>query len=302
MATEIQKQQENKTAAMFLQQDNVKERFKEILGNKSSAFISSALAAINSNDALKKATPESVYMAVMMAAVVDLPINANLGFAYIIPYGDKAQFQIGYKGFIQLAQRSGQYKSISAAPVYEGQLKSTDPLKGYEFDWTGKTSDKVIGYAGYFELINGFEKSLYMTVSELQSHGAKYSKTYSYNSSKWKTDFEAMALKTVIKLLISKFGPLSVDMQMQKAVIADQAVINDADTMDVEYADATAAELPQATEPPTQTETESDRFLKVIQSCDTLDKLNKNRKSLSKYPEHSQAFMDKETELTPIAQ
>lgn len=315
MATEIQKQQENKTAAMFLQQDNVKERFKEILGNKSSAFISSALAAINSNDALKKATPESVYMAVMMAAVVDLPINANLGFAYIIPYNSKkkddegrdvvitsAQFQIGYKGFIQLAQRSGQYKSISAAPVYEGQLKSTDPLKGYEFDWTSKTSDKVIGYAGYFELINGFEKSLYMTVSELQSHGAKYSKTYSYNSSKWKTDFEAMALKTVIKLLISKFGPLSVDMQMQKAVIADQAVINDADTMDVEYADATAAELPQTTEPPTQTETESDRFLKVIQACDTLDKLNKNRKSLSKYPEHQQAFMDKETELTPLAQ
>lgn len=289
------KQHKNPVVAL-MQQDSVKQRFQEILGGKSAAFLSSVLATVNSSEALKKATPESVYMAAMMAAVVDLPINPNLGFAYVIPYGDKAQFQMGYKGFIQLAQRSGQYRTISSAPVFEGQLKSTDPLKGYEFDWNNKKSDKLIGYAGYFELINGFQKSLFMTVEELNRHGSKYSKTYNSNSSKWKTDFEAMAMKTVIKLLISKFGPLSVDTVMQKAIIADQAIINNADTMDVEYTDAPEQALPEVIEP-TQAETESDRFLKVIQGCDTLEKLNKQQKHLSKYPEHGQAFLDRQTEL-----
>jgi len=292
-----------KTAVSILNQENVKQKFKELLGNKSNGFLTSVLSAVNANNLLKNATPESVYMAAMMAAALDLPINPNLGFAYIIPYKSKvgdswvdvAQFQMGYRGFIQLAQRSGQYRTISASAVYEGQLRSQDPLKGFEFDWSNKISDKLIGYAAYFSLVNGFEKTLFMTVEELQNHGSRYSKTYSQNSSKWKTDFEAMAMKTVIKLLISKYGPLSVDTQMQKAVVADQSVINDAETMDVEYADANQKEIPQEA---TREETESDRFLKVIQACDTLAKLNKNRKELSNHPEHTQAFLDKETELT----
>lgn len=280
-----------KTAISLLQRDDVKQKFKELLGNKSAGFLSSVLSAVQSNEMLKKATPESVYMSAMMAAALDLPINQNLGFAYIIPYNNRvkgengndiwvtsAQFQMGYKGFIQLAQRTGLYKTISACPVYEGQLISEDPLKGFVFDWTAKTSDTVIGYAGFFALMNGFEKTIYMTVSELQKHGARYSKTYSQNSSKWKTDFEAMAMKTVIKLLIAKYGPLSVDVVMQKAVTVDQSIINDADTMDVTYVDSTdQKELPEAVNP------EYDRLMKMIKGA-------KNRKTLTELHTEIKAF------------
>jgi recombination protein RecT len=308
MSTEIQTQpQANKTAAMFLQRDDVKQKFKELLGNKSAGFITSVLGAVNANALLKKATPESVYMAAMMAAALDLPVNQNLGFAYIIPYKSKvkdndgndvwvdvAQFQMGYRGYIQLAQRTGQYKTISAAPVYEGQLISQDPLRGFEFDWKNKTSDTLIGYAAFFALINGFEKSMFMTVAELEKHGSKYSKTYSYGSSKWKTDFEAMAMKTVIKLLISKYGPLSVDTQMQKAVIADQSIIKDVDTMDVDYSDAPVHQIEEAA---TQADKEHDRLKQLIESCDTLPKLQKQLKHLSNYPDLQQLYLDKETQL-----
>jgi len=295
------------TAISLLNQDSVKNKFKELLGGKSAGFLTSVLTAVNSNALLKNATPESVYMAAMMAAALDLPINQNLGFAYIIPYKSKvgdnwvdvAQFQMGYKGFLQLAQRSGQYKTISAAPVHEGQLISQDPLKGFEFNWANKKSDTVIGYAAFFSLMNGFEKTLYMTVAELEKHGQKYSKTYSSANSKWKSDFDGMSLKTVTKMLISKYGPLSVDTQMQKAVIADQAVIKDVETMDVTYSDATTETKVEveATVTITSEETELDRFLQLINSCDTIDKLNKHRKSLSKFPKAQQAFMDKETSL-----
>jgi len=297
-----------KTAAMLLQQDNVKQKFKELLGAKANGFITSVLSAVNSNALLKKATPESVYMAAMMAAALDLPVNSNLGFAYIIPYNSKvgdtwvqvAQFQLGYRGFIQLAQRSGQYKTISASPVYEGQLTSQDPLKGFEFDWSAKTSDKLIGYAAYFSLINGFEKSLYMSVEELQAHGKRYSKTYEQTSSKWKSDFEAMAKKTVIKRLISTYGPLSVDTQMQKAVIADQAVIKDSETMDVEYTDAPVTEIPQEVET-TKADKEKERLTALIQSADTMDKLKKQLKHLSDYPDLQQLYLDKQTALEATA-
>jgi len=169
----------------------------------------------------------------MMAAALDLPINPNLGFAYIIPYGNQAQFQVSYRGLIQLCLRSGQFKTISVTPVYEGQLIENNPLTGYKFDFNVKISDKVIGYCSYFSLINGFEKSLYMTVDEITAHGKKYSKTF--GSGVWKTDYNAMAQKTCLKLLLSKYAPMSIE--MQKAIIADQAVIKNVEDMEVEYVD-----------------------------------------------------------------
>lgn len=234
------------TVKTFFGRDDVKKKFEEILGKRSNAFLSSVLSLCMQNDKLKSANPESVYMCAMMAATLDLPINSNLGMAYIIPYNDKdkgqvAQFQLGYKGLTQLALRSGQFKTIAAEPIYDGQLISENPLTGYVFDFTKKQSDKVVGYASYFSLLNGFEKTKYMTVEQVQAHGKKYSKSFSYNSSPWKTDFDAMALKTVLKLLLSKYAPLSVE--MQKAVIADQSVINDVETMDIEYTDAGEAEI-----------------------------------------------------------
>ncbi len=226
----------------LMENETVKAKFKEIMGKKTPAFITSVLQIVSSNDLLKNADPVSVYSAALVAATLDLPINPNLGFAYIIPYrskdqGQVAQFQLGYKGFIQLAQRSGQFKTISATPVYDGQIVEANPLTGYKFDFTKKAGDKIVGFASFFQLLNGFEKTLYMTVKELEAHGVKYSQTARKGYGLWKDNFEAMALKTVLKLLLSKFAPLSVE--MQTAVISDQAVIKDADTLDVEYADNT---------------------------------------------------------------
>jgi recombination protein RecT len=209
------------TAKALFNQDNIKKKFEEMMGKKAQGFITSVLQIVTSNKNLSEADPMSVYHAAAVAATLDLPLNNNLGFAYIVPYNERqkdgsykqvAQFQMGYKGFIQLAQRSGVFKTISATPIYEGQLVEENPLTGFVFDFTKKKSETVIGYASYFSLLNGFEKTMYMKVDQLTKHGLKYSKTYSNAKtkafSKWETDFEAMAIKTVLKLLLSKFDPL----------------------------------------------------------------------------------------------
>lgn len=235
------------TTKSLFERDDVKRKFREMLGKRATSFITSVLHITAQNQLLAQADPMSVYQAAAVAATLDLPLNQNLGFAYIVPYNQSykdeqgkwqkkqvAQFQMGYKGFIQLAQRSGQFKSIYAAPIYAGQVLSENPLEGYEFDFT-KKSDVIIGYAAKFKLLNGFEATWYMTTEQLKKHGAKYSKTFSNDKGLWNTDFEGMASKTVLKLLLSKFAPLSVD--MQRAVISDQSVINDAETIDVTYSD-----------------------------------------------------------------
>jgi len=221
------------TTKQFFQREDVKSKFTELLGTRTNQFMTSLLSIVNNNSYLKNASPDSIYTSAMMAAALDLPINPNLGFAYIIPYGSQAQFQIGYKGLIQLALRSGQFKTISACPVYEGQLLENNPLTGFKFDFNNKLSDKVIGYASYFSLINGYEKTMYMSSEEVMAHGKKYSKTFSNGN--WAKDFDSMAQKTVLKLLLSKYAPLSIE--MQKAVIADQAVIKNVEDMEVEYVD-----------------------------------------------------------------
>lgn len=234
----------------YFTNDAVKAKFQELLGKKSQGFVTSVLQVVTQNSLLSKAEPQTIYQAAMMAATLDLPINQNLGFAYIIPYNEKvkiagqpdsyrsvAQFQMGYKGYIQLAQRSGLFKTISAAPIYEGQLIEQNPLTGFVFDFTKKSSEKIIGFASYFELLNGFSKTLYMTTQELEAHGTKFSQTMRKGFGLWKDDFQSMALKTVIKLLLSKYAPLSIE--MQRAVISDQSIVNDAETLDVEYIDNT---------------------------------------------------------------
>lgn len=232
----------------LMSSEEVAKRFRDLLGKRAQGFIVSVMQVVSSNDLLKKADPHSVYAAAATAAVLDLPLNNNFGFAYIVPYakddideqGNRirkqfAQFQMGYKGFIQLAQRSGLFKTISVTEVYEGQLIEENPLTGFAFDFTKKTSNKIIGYASYFELLNGFQKTMYMTKEMAEAHGKKYSQTYKQGFGLWKTDFDTMAMKTVMKLLLSKYAPLSIE--MQRAVVADQAVINDIETQDIEYVD-----------------------------------------------------------------
>jgi recombination protein RecT len=219
----------------FFNREDVTSKFKTLLGNKAAGFIASVLQVTQSNDYLKEADPKTVFNAAATAAILDIPINNNLGFAYIVPYKGQAQFQMGYKGFIQLAQRSGQFLTISASPIFEGQILESNPLTGYKFDFTVTSKGNAIGYAAYFKLLNGFEKTIYMTVEELKKHGKSYSQTFKSDKGLWKDNFDAMALKTVIKLLLSKFAPLSIE--MTRAVISDQAVVNDFETQEVTYVD-----------------------------------------------------------------
>lgn len=223
------------TTRDFFAQKHVQSKFAEMLGKRSTQFLTSVMQITNSNDLLKKATPESIYGAAVTAAVLDLPIQNNLGFAYIVPFGGQAQFQLGYKGLIQLALRSGQFKNIAVAEIYEGQIVSENPLTGYVFDFSKKTSDKVVGYAAYFSLLNGFEKTEYMSREKLDAHGKKFSQTYKKGFGVWKDDFDSMAKKTVLKLTLSKYAPLSVE--MQKAITFDQAVTHDGEV--VEFVDNT---------------------------------------------------------------
>lgn len=244
-----------KSVSSFLNSDAIKNKFTEVLGSKATGFIASVLAACNQNADLKNATTESIYSAALMAATLDLPVNPNLGFAFLIPYKKnigkpneitECQFQVAAKGFKQLAQRTGLYQRITDAIVYEGQLIKENPLIGFEFDWNKKTSDKIIGYVSYFRLINGFESTFYMPIDKMNAHALKYSQTFKSKtawvkeSSKWTTDFDAMALKTVTKLNLSKNGPLSIE--MQKALLSDQSIIKDgghkeSGSIDVEYID-----------------------------------------------------------------
>lgn len=214
---------------------------KAMLGTKAQGFATSVLSVVNNNKLLQNAAPLSIYTSAMVAASLDLPINPNLGFAALVPYGGTCQFQVMTRGILQLAIRSGQYQRINNAIVYDGQLIRQDPFTGdYEFDFNAKKSDKVIGYVSYFKTICGFEKYYYMTKEEVEKHGKKYSKTY--NNGVWKTDFDSMALKTVLKLLLSKFGILSIE--MQRAIRFDQAAIKgdinsveSIDELDTEYID-----------------------------------------------------------------
>ena len=232
--------QQTKSLKQYVSDDKIRQKFTEILGEKSKGFLASVMQVANS-PMLKNADPATVINAAMMAATLDLPINNNLGFAYIVPFNNRkagtteAQFQLGYKGFIQLAQRSGQFSRIAATPVYQGQIVSENPLLGYEFDWSVKPQGNPIGYVAFFKLLNGFTADLYMTVDEVNRHASKYSQTYKRGFGVWKDNFDAMALKTVLKLLLSKQAPLSIE--MQSAVLADQAVVRDVDTNNFDYID-----------------------------------------------------------------
>ena len=209
----------------ILANETMKKKFTEILGKKAPGFMASIISLYNSDTNFSKVDGYSVVNSALMAATLDLPINKEFGVAWIIPYGKSAQFQVGYKGFIQLALRTGQYQKLNVIPVYDGQLKRFNPLtEDIELNFDEPIVDgekKIIGYAFYMRLINGFEKTIYWTRKEVEEHGKRFSKTY--NNGPWKTDFDAMAKKTVLKNSLTKWGILSVE--MQKAIEADQAVV-----------------------------------------------------------------------------
>ncbi len=219
----------------YINNDTVKKNIEAVLGERTPQFITSVVSLVNSSEALKAADKKSVMGACLTAAALNLPINQNLGFAFIIPYKNNkegitvAQFQMGYKGFIQLAMRSGQFKTINVSDVKKGELKGINRLSGeIDFAWLpdlDREKAETIGFVAYIRLTNGFEKSLYMTAEELKQHGIKFSQSMKRGYGLWKDDFDAMAKKTVIKLLLSKYAPM--DSDMAKAQEADQAIIKD---------------------------------------------------------------------------
>jgi recombination protein RecT len=213
-----------------------------VLGERKSTFISTLTALVSNDKKLQECTPVTLMYAALTATALNLPIDKNLGFSYVIPYKDnrrgisEAQFQLGAKGFIQLAMNSGQFSRINVTDVREGELVGIDRLSGdttFKWDNSPERSEKpVIGYVAFFRLLNGFEKSLYMTKEEIEQHALRYSQTYASKNdyvrknSTWTTNFNAMAQKTVLKRLLSKYAPLSID--MQTAIKADQSIQREA--------------------------------------------------------------------------
>ena len=232
----------------LLSQDVIKKKFEEALGKKAPMFVSNLTTIMSGSAELQKCDQMSVISSALMAASMDLPLTPGLGFAGIVPYFDgpsqqmKAQFQVMKKGFIQLAQRTGLFKIINVSEVYEGELKSHNKFTGeYIFDETGKKSDNVIGYVSYFRLINGFEKYYYMPIEKLDVHAKRYSKSFQKGKGKWadkeEGGYEQMCEKTVLKLNLSTYAPLSVDINMMNAIVYDQAEIRDVEGKDFDYVD-----------------------------------------------------------------
>lgn len=219
--------QQPQTLQSLMNSGAVMKKLNDVLGNekKASAFISSVISVANGNSMLRNANPMTILGSAMVAATLDLPVVPTLGMAYIVPYKGQAQFQLGYKGLIELAERSGQFKNIIDEVVYEGQLVKKNKFTGeYVFDEDAKTSDKVVGYMARIDLTNGFSKTIFWTKEEVETHAKKFSQAYrsGYNSP-WKSDFDAMARKTVLKALFSKYAPKSI--AIQQAIKFDQAVV-----------------------------------------------------------------------------
>lgn len=238
----------------ILAEENVKARFNEVLGKKSPQFMASIVNVVSASPQLKQCQPNSIIAAAFIAASFDLPIDSNLGFAALVPYDKKfkdphtgqwvkekqAQFQIMYRGFIQLAIRTGEYEKMNCSVVYQDEMIDYNPITGecqFTTDFSlckqrnNGESDKICGYYAWFRLRSGFTKELYMSRNDVLNHAKKYSQSFRYDlndnktNSKWSTDFDAMALKTVIKQLLSKWGILSIE--MQRAITDDQKTFDE---------------------------------------------------------------------------
>ena len=227
-----------------LKAPSVEAKFKEMLGNRAPQFMTSITSVVTNNALLQKADVNSIIMGAALAASMDLPLNSALGYVSLVPFNSKdgcyAQLQIQWKGLVELFLRSGQCQSIICETVYEGQLVKKNKFTGeYVFDEDAKKSDKIIGFMAYFKLTNGFEKFEYMTIDEIKEHAKKFSQTYRKGIGPWKDMFEQMAQKTVLKKLLTKWAPKSIE--MQQMTMFDQSIvkgdINNMDAAEPVYAD-----------------------------------------------------------------
>lgn len=212
----------------FITGEKTQEYLSKVLGADKSSFVNNVVSLVANSSMLQKCEPAGVMYAALKATALKLPLDANLGFAYVIPYGNQAQFQIGWRGFVQLALRTNLYRTINVRDVRMGEIVGEDFVSG-ELQFRALSPSErndapIIGYVAFFELVNGFRKMSYWSVEDIAVHGQKYSKTYGRNGSVWASNFDAMAKKTALKLLLGKYGPMSVE--MTTAMTSDQAVID----------------------------------------------------------------------------
>lgn len=233
MANEVQVTQKQGINT-YLQSDAVKNNIVSVIGEKDSQrFISSVVSAVQTNPTLSECTNSSILSAALLGHSLKLPQSPQLQMFYLVPYNNKkkdangkevqvkeAVFQLSYRGYLQLAMRSGSYKRINACEIREGELKSFNPItEEYVFnaitDYEKRKDLPVIGYYAYFEMVNGYRKELYWSKDQMEAHAKRYSQSYrkGWSSSFWTSDFDAMALKTMLRQLISKWGMMSVDME-----------------------------------------------------------------------------------------
>jgi len=237
-----------------LANETMRKNFENILKDNAGAFMASIIELYQSDGYLQKCNPNAVVLEALKAATLKLPINKSLGFAYIIPYGTTPTMQLGYKGIIQLAQRSGQYRHINAGEVYEGEEVNYNRITGMLDIGGAATSDNVIGYYAYFQLQNGFEKAIYWDKDRVIAHAKKFSQAYKAGKkdSPWFTNFDAMAIKTVLKSLITRYGPMSIEFADVMARDTDDRVESEVAenangkpiTIEQEFAEPTAPDAP----------------------------------------------------------
>ena len=243
MANEVVKKETKKEGiATFLAKEAIKANVESVVGVKDSQrFISSVVSAVQTNPQLAECSNTSILSAALLGHSLNLPQSPQIGMFYLVPFknktGTEATFQLSYRGMLQLAMRSGQYKALNVTDIREGELASYDPIEDvYEFtpetDFAKRSTLPIIGYYAHFEMINGFKKGIYWSKEQVDAHAKKYSASYrnGWSSSLWKSDFDAMAKKTMLRQLISKWGIMSVE--MERAYVGDQAVIREDGTPD----------------------------------------------------------------------
>ena len=229
--------------AAYLTRDAVKDQINKVVGGKDGQrFISAIISATNTNSMLQECTNQSILSGALLGESLKLSPSPQLGHYYLVPFNDKekgkvAQFQLGYKGYIQLAIRSGQYKKLNVMAIKEGELEYFDPLNEeikinlMVDNWDAREELPTIGYYAFFELVNGFRKAIYWSKGQMEAHALKYSAGYKKDKEKgwnytfWSKDFDGMAYKTMLRQLISKWGIMSIE--MQTAFEGDMAVINE---------------------------------------------------------------------------
>ena len=248
----------------YLTNDAVKNQINSIVGGKNGTkFITSIVSAVNTNPTLQECTNQSILSAALLGESLNLSPSPQLGMYYLVPYNDKekgkvAQFQLGYKGYIQLAIRSGQYKKLNVLAIKEGELVKFDALNeeievNLIADEEAREKAPTIGYYAMFEYINGFRKAIYWSKAKMEAHALRYSKGYAAKKGYtfWEKDFDGMAYKTMLRQLISKWGVMSTD--FEAAYEADMAVINE-DGSKVYVDNEDVADDPVPMNPPVEAE------------------------------------------------